>query len=79
MTLTEIKKNIVSNANEMHFEYKGKKCGIDQEIHDSIPKYEMWFGEKLQSYSNFDEMVKDKFFDEKSIIDLIGEVEFWFA
>ena len=42
MTIAELRRNIVDCANEMHFEYHGKKCGLDQEIHDSIPVYEMW-------------------------------------
>ena len=78
MTIAELRKNIVSCANEMYFEYNGKKCGVDQEIRDSIPTYEIWYGETLKIHTNFDKMVHDKIFDGESILDLLDVVKFNF-
>lgn len=79
MTIADLRRNIVECANEMHFEHHGKKCGLDQEIHDSVPVYEIWCGENLKKHSDFDELIRDKFFDGESIINLLGIVEFDFT
>lgn len=79
MTIAELRHSIIDCANELHFEYHGKKCGLDQEIHDSIPVYEIWCGENLKQHTDFDEMIRDKFFNGESIINLLNLVKFNFT
>lgn len=79
MTIAELRRNVVDCANEMHFEYHGKKCGLDREIHDSIPVYEIWCSENLKQHTDFEEMIHDKFFDGESIINLLNLVKFNFT
>lgn len=78
MTLDKLRENIVGSANEMYFEYNGKKSGVDQTITDSIPVYDVWHGDETKRYFDFDEMVNDAFFSGKSIVELLNEVEFFF-
>lgn len=78
MRIEQFKENIVDCANEVYFTYNGKNCGLDQEIHNSIPTYEIWCGEKVKRHSDFDTLVHDTFFDGKSILDLLDITEFFF-
>lgn len=78
MTIEKLKENIVGCANEMSFEYNGKRCGLDQKVRDSVPTYEIWCGETLKTHIDFDELIRDKFFDGKAIVDLLNVVEFDF-
>ena len=79
MTIANLRENIVDCANEMHFVYNGKRCGLDQEIRDSIPAYEIWCENELKMHYDFGELLQDKFFDGKSIMDLLNIVEFCFT
>ena len=43
-----------------------------------IPFLFMKCGESMKKHSDFDELIRDKFFDGESIINLLGIVEFNF-
>lgn len=79
MTIAKLRESIINCGNELHFTYNGKMCGLDQEVLDSIPTYEIWCGENLKTHSDFEDMIHDKFFDGQSILDLIDIVEFDFS
>lgn len=63
-------------CNDVVFTYKGIRAGITSEVHDFFPTYQVWFGENTKEYSDIDNVFNDKFYDGKSIKELIGVVEF---
>lgn len=52
------------------FTYAGKTCGIVPEVNDSIPVYTMWFGDIVKEYDDINEMMSDRVFDGKSLLDI---------
>lgn len=79
MTVDYVKDAVVENFNEVYFDYNNKQCGIEPQADGFSCTYDMWYGDKLKTYSNFDELVVDPFFDGKSITDLLdGGMEFNF-
>lgn len=66
-------------CNDIIFSYKGVQAGITSEVHEFVPTYQVWYGESTKEYSEVEEVFSDKFYDGKSIKDLIGEVEFTFV
>ncbi|MBR2895476.1 MAG: hypothetical protein IKC03_07455 [Oscillospiraceae bacterium] len=50
--------------------------GISVEVYDSIPTYQVWHGSEIKEYSDIDDLMTDKFFGGKSIIELVGSVDF---
>ncbi|MCD7777427.1 MAG: hypothetical protein LUH47_02860 [Clostridiales bacterium] len=83
MTAKYIRDAIIKNANDIYFDYNGKHAGIESSAKNGIITYEMWFGIgdtfKNKTSQNIDEVFRIKFFDGKSLIDLLNIVEFDFA
>lgn len=79
MTIEKIKQTIKDCGNDVYFEYHDKKCGIEPTVENGMFTFEMWCGSILKEYRNFDEMVNDKIFDGKSVIDIMGTVDFSFC
>ena len=52
---------------------------MTSEVHDSIPTFQIWYGSETKEYDNVDDVIYDKFFDGKSIKDLLDSIEFTFA
>ena len=73
-------KDAFETGNHIYFNYKGKQSGVEPNVENSVFTYEMWYGEKWKEYDSFEKMITDKFFDGKSIVDLIKEkVDFRFV
>lgn len=79
ISLKELKTALAEDYNDMIFVYKGKHSGVTSEVHDSVPTFYIWFGDKEMSYSKYDDMLHDKFFDGKSLAELSKIVQFEFA
>lgn len=70
-------KHIISECcNDIHFNYNGLDSGITSEIANYVPKFQAWHGEKTKEYKSVDDVINDKFYSGKSLIDLIGIVDF---
>ena len=63
---------------DIHFTFNGLPCGVEVEVHNSIPSLESWYGNKNKKYTKVDELIHDKFFDGKSLQELQKMVEFSF-
>lgn len=79
MNKVELKKTIAACLDDVLFTYDGKRSGITSEVHDSVPTFQMWHGDKTKEYDDLDSLMSDRFFGGKSINDLLGVVEFTFA
>ena len=64
MSESELKDIIADCCNDVIFAYNGKKSGVSSEV---------------KPYNNVEDVMNDKFYSGKSIIDLIGVVEFTFV
>ena len=66
-------------CNDVLFSYNGKSSGVTSEVHDYVPTFQMWHGADTKEYSNIDDLMADKFFSGKSLIDLSKTIKFTFA
>lgn len=79
MTLQYLKNAIEEVPEGIYFTYHGKMCGMDICIEDSVWDFYTWCGKKEAHYKTFDEMACDKFFDGKSLEELVENVEIGFG
>jgi len=79
MTKAELKQVIRECCNDVLFTYNRKESGITSEVKDYVPTFHAWHGSETKDYTSLDDLMSDKFFSNKSIDDLIGDVEFTFA
>lgn len=79
MTKAELKQIILECCNDVLFTYNGKESGITSEVNVYVPTFHVWHGSDTKDYSNIDDLMSDNFFSNKSIDDLIDDVEFIFA
>ena len=79
MKIEDLKDIIIQCVNDVLFSYNGKSCGITSEVHDYVPTFQMWYGDKTDEFSDINELINDKFFDGKSLSNLFHEIEFLFA
>lgn len=79
MTVAYVKDAVVENFNEAYFDYNGKHCGIEPQADGFSRTYDMWYGDKVKTYSDFDELATAPFFDGKTLADLLDSgMEFCF-
>jgi hypothetical protein len=63
---------IVSGCiNDIVFEYNGKPCGVTSEVENYVPTFQMWCGKDMKEYRDVQELINDKFFDSKSLSELL--------
>lgn len=78
MNKDELKNIIAECCNDVVFVYRGKRSGVTSEVHDYVPTFQVWHGDAVKEYSNVDDVMNDPFYNGKSIVDLINEIEFAF-
>ena len=71
MNLKDLKNIISSCLNDLVFEYNGKQCGVTSEVYDYIPTFQAWCGDSIKEYSNVEDVLNDKFYDGKSLTELV--------
>lgn len=52
-------------------QYKNMRAGIENTITNGRIIYNVWWGDKEKQYSSFYDVVTDKFYDGKSIMELL--------
>lgn len=75
MIKNELFKELVENANNLYFEYNNKKCGIESEFIVGLPIFEMWCGDKIKKYYDFESLISDPFYDGKTLLDVVFELK----
>ena len=74
ITAKELHAIIEQCMDEIYFSYNGKACGVFTEVDNFKPIFTLWCGQKTQAFDNVDEVMKAKFFDGKSLYDLINDI-----
>ncbi len=78
MNMKDFLYNLVEMYGTAEFDYMGKKCGIEPETKNGITTYCMWYGKNWKDYNDVDTLLKDQFFDGRSLTDILPEVDVWF-
>ena len=71
MTMGKLKQLVVDEANDFYFSHKNVRAGIENTITNGRIIYDVWWGNKEKQYLSFDDVVNDKFYDGKSIMELL--------
>ena len=79
MDINELKNIITTCVNDIYFIYNNKKCGVTSQVEDYMPVYEMWYGKKIKQYHSIDKLLKDPFFDGKSLTNILKCIEIFIA
>lgn len=67
MNAAELRERIDSLCTHILFDYNEKDCGVDPFSHS---EYDMWYGDKLETFTSIDDVMKTPFFDGKSLEDI---------
>ncbi len=78
MTREALVNNIIDCLREVVFVYNGKNCGIFFTIENGVWDFDLCYGDELKNFNDLDILLADKYFDGKSVEDLLDEVEFEF-
>ena len=76
MTKEELKTEIESCLSDVTFIYHNKNVGVTATVDDFKPKYQAWFGELWKEYSNADDLMSDTFYDNRSLNEIVQELDF---
>jgi len=79
MRPNDIKKIIADCINTITFKYNGENCGVDPEVNHYEPTYTMWYGKKWKDFFNVDDLLAEKFFDGKSLLDICDKLDINFS
>ena len=71
MKVEQIKDRINELCSVVTFDYNGKCCGVDPFSHDN---FDMWYGDKAKTVTSIYEVMNDKFFDDKSLTEIIDKI-----
>ena len=78
MSNINLKEALLVEGWGIHFTFNGLLCGVEVEVHNAIPSFESWCGNKSKKYIDVDELIHDKFFDGNSLQELENIVRFSF-
>ena len=76
MTIEMLKEILSDCCNDITFMYKGVHSGITVTVHDYVPTYQVWYGNKMKEYGEIDNVINDKFYGGKSLNELVNVVDF---
>ena len=79
MSKDKLLKIISDCCNDILFTYNGKDSGITSTVANYQPTFQAWHGNDVKEYDNVDDVMNDKFYSGKSLVELIVVVEFTFA
>lgn len=71
MTEFDIKAYLGNLTSHVMFEYNGYSCGVDPLAHDN---FDMWYGDESMTAHSIDEVMTTKFFDGKSLDDILDDI-----
>ena len=66
--IKEFLSNLISHVT---FEYNGHSCGVDPLASDN---FDMWCGDNTMTAHSIDEVMTTKFFDDKSLEDILDDI-----
>ena len=78
MSSIDLREALLIEFWDISFTFNDLPCGVEVEVHNSIPLFESWYGNESKKYTNLDELIHEKFFGGKSLKELENIVEFTF-
>lgn len=75
MTEKELRKIISSCMDEIYFFYNGKSAGVCVVVHNYKPTFTLWYGDETKDFDNINDIMGSKFFDGKSLSELVDIVK----
>lgn len=78
MSITDIRKAMLESGNDIYFVCDGRRCGIESEFDNGVPTFVAWCGPLTKQYNNFEDMITDKIFNNKSLLELSVTTKFDF-
>lgn len=78
MKLKDFRRALVKNANDVTFVFNEQTAWIRTYYRDCPSPFEIDYGEQTKKYDTFIEMISDRFFSGKCIVELLSLVEFDF-
>lgn len=72
MMADQIRDRISEICSHFTFDYLGMTCGVDPL---SQVCFEMWYGEKIETFRSLDEVMNTPFFDGKTLAEIADEIE----
>lgn len=73
MKADNLKEKILDADSGFTFIFNGKSAGMEPSSFDKKVIYDAWIGEINKDYTNLDTFMNDKFYDGKSITELVNE------
>ena len=77
MSVDEIKNAMINDGNDIYFVHNGRESGVSTTVMNSVFIFHAWFGAVTKDFKGFDEMIHDRFFGGKSIVDLVNTVDIY--
>ena len=71
MTEFNMKEYLGNLTSHVMFEYNGYSCGVDPLARD---KFDMWYGDESMTAHSIDEVMTTKFFDGKSLENILDDI-----
>ena len=75
MKSDDLRKMIADCCSDITFSFRNKKCGIFPTVLDSIPTYDVWFGDYHIQYQDVDNLMNDPIFEGRPLIDICDKVD----
>ena len=79
MKMADIRKAIIEDGNDVYFDYKQRKCGIEPTVVNGVFTFDVWYGQRSKTYSSFDLLIRDPLFDGKTFSQILPVVEIYLA
>lgn len=75
MNIEQLKTKILDDGSGFTFTLEGKPCGMEPTVENSIFIFDAWYGDRNKNFYNIDDLMNDKFFGNKSMVQLINDIE----
>lgn len=75
MNIEQLKFKIIDGICGYTFTYEDEPCGMEPTVENGVFTFGAWHGENNKDYTDIDELMTDKFYSGKSLMELIDTVE----
>ncbi|WP_334330154.1 hypothetical protein [Companilactobacillus sp. HBUAS59699] len=75
MNMDQLKFKVIDEMCGYTFNYENQPCGMEPEVENGVFTFGAWSGDKNKDYTDIDELMIDKFYSGKSMIELLNNNE----
>lgn len=77
--LDELKEALTVEFCDIEFSFHGKACGVEPIIENSRATYDVWCGEKLETFKSADDVLDAPIFDGETLRQIAEDVDFFYV